>query len=315
MLKQVLQKRYQQWMAKRLPAASSITLHHRRLFIVPSRQGAYFLFVIALIFIAAANYQNNFVFALAMFLFSVFNTAIVMTYLNLTGLTLQAGRCDSVFAGEVAAIQLHLKSQHKTHAGVALGFDKQNLRSVDVLSGQHVTQTVVYQTRRRGMAQLPRLLLQSHYPLGFLRCWSWVSLQKQIVVYPKPQSLQKTLVEHQVSGSGEIQLILGNDEFEGFKAYQAGDGVRDIHWPSLAKEQPLMSKSRLQHVDEAKWVDWYALDAYGLSLEQRLSVMCDWVLELHAQRRSYGLRLPNTEIVPAQTEQHKHAVLTALAMY
>lgn len=315
MLKQRSQKLYRTWMKKRLPAASTVVLNHRRLFIIPSRQGVYFLLVIALVFIAAANYQNNFVFALAMLFFSIFNTAIVMTYLNLTSLTIQAGQCKPVFAGQLAQVQLYLKSQQKPHFGVSLGFDKQLLSNVDVLQGQSVSQCIAYQTATRGEVELPRFLLQSQYPLGFLQCWSWVSLQQHLVVYPEPKTLSQSLAGHQVAGDGSTQQVIGSDDFEGFRAYQSGDAIRDIHWPSLAKEQPIMSKSRVQHVDEAQWVDWYALDAYGLSLEQRLSVMCDWVLKLHESQRHYGLRLPAKEISPNHSEQHRHNVLYALSVY
>ena len=43
-----LQPRWQRWLARRIPAASSVTLNQRRIFIVPSATGGAFALVLLL---------------------------------------------------------------------------------------------------------------------------------------------------------------------------------------------------------------------------------------------------------------------------
>jgi uncharacterized protein (DUF58 family) len=64
---------------------------------------------------------------------------------------------------------------------------------------------------------------------------------------------------------------------------------------------------------ETEWLEWAALE--GLDDETRLSQLCQWVLTADAQRRRYGLRLPDIEIDPALGEQHRIRCLRALAAF
>lgn len=47
-----LQPRWQRWLARRIPAASSVTLNQRRIFIVPSATGGAFALVLLLMLLA-----------------------------------------------------------------------------------------------------------------------------------------------------------------------------------------------------------------------------------------------------------------------
>ena len=101
-------QRYERWLKRRIPAARSVTLDQRRIFIFPSRIGLFFLVVLAVMLIAAINYQNNMAFALVFFLFSLFIIAILHTFSNLSGLCIEAMHGYPTFAGEVAEFELAL---------------------------------------------------------------------------------------------------------------------------------------------------------------------------------------------------------------
>ena len=49
---------WNRWLARRIPAASSVQLNQRRIFILPTRVGVAFLCALLVMLLAAINYQN-----------------------------------------------------------------------------------------------------------------------------------------------------------------------------------------------------------------------------------------------------------------
>jgi uncharacterized protein (DUF58 family) len=50
-------------------------------------------------------------------------------------------------------------------------------------------------------------------------------------------------------------------------------------------------------------------------VEERLSVLCHWVLELSRQGRPFALRLPDLALPAAADEPHRETSLRALALF
>jgi uncharacterized protein (DUF58 family) len=55
--------------------------------------------------------------------------------------------------------------------------------------------------------------------------------------------------------------------------------------------------------------------AQGLDTEARLSRLAAWAIAADAAGHSWGLRLPNAELAPAQGAAHRNAALQALAAW
>src|SRR5690606_10912210 len=193
-------QRWQRWLARRIPASRTITLDQRRVFIFPSRAGLWFLAVLGLMLIAAINYQNNMAFALVFFLFALFVVAILHTFANLSGLQLEAQRVQPVFAGDTAEFDILLKRTPKRqHHSIQLGWAGQPLTTVSLVDTEQQVAKIFHVTQRRGWLQPGRLLIQTVYPLGLLRAWSWVDLDLWALVYPRPIACPRPL------GGGEGQ--------------------------------------------------------------------------------------------------------------
>lgn len=313
-IKGFVNKQYRQWLDRRIPKNKSLTLNQRRLFIFPSLQGLYFFIVILLILLAAINYQNNLVYGVAFFLFSLFNTAICFTYLNLSGLMLKAGRSEPVFAGDFAEFEVHLGSNsHKSHHRIFFQFPDEMYKEVDVVEGGEEDVLLHCKATRRGYFVPPRLMLKSYYPLGIIRCWSWVDLDLQTLVYPKPIKLDPLPGYNASVDQGQVSAFKGGDDFSGFKNYSPGEPLRDVNWKAYAKGQGLVSKVHTSFVEKTHWVDDELLLHIGL--EERLSKMCYWALELHKSDQAFGLRLAGRVIEPAIGEKHLHLVLKQLALF
>lgn len=309
-----VQRRFNRWLDKRIPANARISLGQRRIFIFPSRQGFYFIGVILLLLIAAINYQNNLIYLLVFFLLSMMNTAILFTYLNLSGLRLRAGKTTAVFAGDYAEFEIILDSERpRDYQQISLSWPANPVQTVDALAGQATAVSLFYKTAKRGYCRPGRILLETSFPLGFLRCWSWIDLDFQALVYPKPMAIAQLPTAMQSGEEGEDKPSITADDFYGFRDYQPGDSIRHIHWPSVAKAQAMQTKVFASQEEQSRWLDWQQLAGY--STEQRLSILTAWVLALEKDKKQWGLRLPTQEIRPDSGERHKHQVLRELALY
>ena len=88
----------------------------------------------------------------------------------------------------------------------------------------------------------------------------------------------------------------GNEEFQGLRRYVPGDSLRKIDWKGYARGRGLNTKLFEEPVGGRLWLRWDKLE--GLGDEQRLSILCHWVLELDRQHQPYGLVLPGLTLAP-----------------
>ncbi|MEX6784375.1 DUF58 domain-containing protein, partial [Pseudomonas aeruginosa] len=105
--------RWQRWLNRRIPPASSVELNQRRVFILPTRQGGAFGLALLVMLLAAINYQNSLAYGLTFLLLSLGVVTILHTYRNLAGLRLTALGADPVFAGERAGFRVRLESPRR----------------------------------------------------------------------------------------------------------------------------------------------------------------------------------------------------------
>ncbi len=313
-MKRFIRNRYLQWLDRRIPAAREITLNQRRIFIFPSRQGLLFAIVILAVLIAAINYENNLAYILAFWLSSLFVVAILHTYSNLSGLTIKAGKAKAAFAGEDAEYNILLSRNGKRqYHGIQLRWPNSEEIVEDVCKQQERAARLFLRTKKRGRMHAKRLLVESYYPLGLLRAWSWVDLDMSSVVYPKPVAagtLTRAFAQH---NEGEMLEQHGAEDFYGFRNYVAGDSLKHVSWRSLAKGQALQTKQFSASADRRIWLDWDFFE--GEAQELRLSKLCFLALELSKGQDEYGLRMPDIEIAPGRGDAHQERILSALGLY
>ena len=165
----------------------------------------------------------------------------------------------------------------------------------------------------RGWYRPGRVRIESVYPLGLLRCWTWVDLDLRAVVYPSPRSHAEPVTATGEASDGAQLGSSGDEEFYGLRDYREGDSPRRVYWKGLARGQDLQSKDFAAPVSDQRWLDWDEFQ--GLSVEARLSALAFWVLEYARREFTFGLRLPGTEIAPDSGDGHRERALRALALY
>lgn len=312
-----LQERGQQWLSRRLPAAQSVTLNHRTLFVLPSGAGLAFLLVITLLWLLGTNYENNLVFALAFLMVGLLIIMPVHTFANLAGLKLQRLDVEPVFAGDYGQVKIKVvKTGKRNHERVRLSWPPEEGVTFDLVddTGDEKDVRIGMPLVQRGRVKAPRIRVDSRFPLGLFQCWSWIDLDVEFLVYPQPKSAGVLPIGASVGdGEQQQQVGTGGDDFVGLKRYQPGDSLRHVAWKQFASGRDLNSKEYATGSDTRLWLDWDLLA--GRDVETRLSNLCAWVLEAERAQLPYGLRIPGHTLGPGLGAAHKQKVLGLLALF
>jgi uncharacterized protein (DUF58 family) len=312
----VFKQRWQRWLQRRIPPATSVLLTQRRIFIIPTRIGAAFALALLLMLMAGINYQNSPAYGLTFLLTAVFVIAILHTYRNLAGLTLHAAGGSPVFVGEQATLRVRLSSNGRAHQSVALGWPPQDLQHFDVPANGLAECELLVPARKRGWLRPGRLRVESRFPLGILVTWSLVDLDQAVLVYPRPLAGEMPVAAGSRDDDDEDQgarvLGQGADDYQGLKTYQPGDSKRRLHWKAYSRGHGLLVKDFAALAGRDLWLDFSELQG---DIEMRLSVLCHWVLSLSERQQPFALRLPGLVLGPDSGETHREACLRALALY
>ncbi|SMF64031.1 Uncharacterized conserved protein, DUF58 family, contains vWF domain [Alteromonadaceae bacterium Bs31] len=310
------QERFFRFIDKRNPSANQHLLNRKKLYIFPSRRGFALISVLVLLWLIGTNYQNNLILALAFLLTSVFVVTILQTHSNLSELSLEYVGASPAFAGEDVEFVFKLSTRSKRFAEsleIAWQIADDFVANIDVSPDEAVKVSVPKQALRRGWLSPGRMLIQSYFPLGILRCWSWLNWDIASLVYPAPMeySLAGSL-QADSEGEGE-HPVSGGEDFGGFKEYTPGDAIKQIAWKAYAQEKGLYVKEFSQNVSQEKWLVYRDIPLSDPEL--KLSVMCYWALKFSQADEFFGIDLPGKIIEPNLGENHRREVLEALAQF
>ncbi len=279
-----------------------VVIRPRSLYILPTSQGLLLALVLLLMLAGSINYGSNLGHLVTFLLGGIWLSAILHTWRNLLGLTLRAGQAAPV-ENPSRLDRFGLSLFRKPHRG----------ESTDLPAGETRVLRLPLPADKRGLLQVPVVSLSTVYPLGLFRAWSYAELELSCVVYPRPATAGSPPMEASYTASDDGDRGVGADDFIGLRGYRPGDSPRHIDWKAYARQRGLLSKQFGGDRTEQLQLEWDRLPA--VDTEQRLSLLCRFILQAEGESLSYGLRLPGVVISPGQGERHKHRCLAALARF
>jgi uncharacterized protein (DUF58 family) len=304
------------------------TLNRKRVYIFPSRHGFMLGAVVLVILLGSVNYDNALGYLLSFLLFGIFLIAVLHTYRNLTGLSYIAGDAKPVFAGSDAIFKLVIENTsdwqrynvHLSHwprlsmrwwrrrrSVVRTEIATIKPRSIETLN-------LSLTSARRGSLTLARVRISSVFPLGILRAWGYFETPVACLVYPQAVGHLAMPLDARTTGESKVGVTQGNEDFAGFRPYQAGDPVRTIAWKNLAKQDPVLVKRFTGGGSTEVRLRWTDTAVLG-DTELRLCQLSDWIVEAERLGLDYALELPELTIDPNSGSAHRHACLGALALF
>ncbi len=310
-----LRQRVRRWARQRQGLDSDpVTLHRRRIYILPTRQGVAFGALTFVILVGAMNYNNSLGIALAFLLGGVMLVTMHHCHRNLDGLEVAFAGVDPVFAGQSARFRIRLSNLSSTpRYGLTLTHGDLVSGVADLDPDGREELSLDVHTTRRGTLVLDRYGVATTFPLGLFRAWTWVHQQPEVLVYPKPAEEAPAPPPTRTDTGGAQDDSEGDSDFAGLRSFRDGDSPRQIAWKAYARGQELLVKQYAGTDVATHWFDFE--QAPGAGVEQRLSTLCRWIVDARRDGLAYGLRLPGEEVTPNLGAGHDRRCLGALALY
>lgn len=313
---EALQLRLDDWMRKRLPGQREVTLNQRRIFIVPSQTSIALLVIIMLLFLLGVNFQNSLVYAVCFWLLALLVINIFYTYRNLSGLSIRAIGVEPCFDGEMAVLEMELSCPEKQRKyALELAWPGEDRAQAELVHTQTVRVKLSHASNGRGYFRPPKIHVATRFPTGLAVAWSYVTLEVQGIVYPRPaDKVTDAQSDHHAEATEDgVEIAGGSSDFGGIRDYRPGDAPKRIHWGKYASTGKLHTREFVDYHSHELWLDWRSLPMPGV--EARLSHLCRKVLDLHQAQQSFGLKLPGTVIEPGKGDAHRERCLRALALF
>jgi uncharacterized protein (DUF58 family) len=305
--------RFSRWLDRRIPRSHRLTLSQQSIFIFPTVTGFAFGGLVMLLVLGAINYQNSLVYGVAFLLGSLFLVTILYTFRNLSGLTIELVEAATGFVGEDVEFQVRVsRPKGKGREGVQLGWLGAIPQWAELYDSEACTVRLFVRATHRGWLDPGRLLIETHYPLGLLRAWTWVDLGGRALVYPQPLFIDRPEQVARRGDDGELIDPQGSDDFSDMRRYRSGDPVRHIMWRVYARSDQLVVKEYANYLDPRLMLDY---DRVSGGVEERLSRLTGMALNAARSAREFGLVLPGMSINPGIGDGHRDAVLKALALH
>lgn len=318
-LKTALHERFVAWALRtKPPEPTPIVLGQRRIYVLPTRAGLAYAGTLLVLLLGAINYNLSLGYVLTFLLAGLGITAILHSFRNLARLTIVPGRATAVFAGETADFHLILESPGgEERRCLRLHLPGQEAVVTDVPAAGSGVVRLALPAAHRGWLALPRVTIDTEFPLGLVRAWAYCAPDFRCLVYPQPAAKAPPLPWAAGGAGGRLAGARGSEDFAGLRGHQPADPPRHVAWKIAARqgaEAPLLTKQFAGAAAASVWLDWNELPA-GLGVEERLSLLTRWALDAHRDGLAWGLRLPGQTIGPAAGQAHLDACLTALALH
>jgi uncharacterized protein (DUF58 family) len=314
-VKRYLQARFAAWVKRRQGAdVLPVTIHRRRLYILPTRAGVAFSALLLVMLIAGLNYSNSLALLLTFMLGGFAVVVMHQCHRNLLGVTLNGAAPPACFAGETARLPLVLANSAKLTRHQIEGSLPGGERYAADLPGHSVRNLeVLVRTAKRGVLRIERVRISTSYPFGLFRAWAWVHLPIDVTVYPRPKGALPMPQDSGTRAGQRSRLATGTEEWLGLRDFRDGDSPRQVAWKAYARGAPLLVKEYSSAGTDQRLFDFAALGS--LELESRLEQLARWVVDAEAREERYALVTPDARVGPDHGPEHRHRCLSVLAKH
>jgi uncharacterized protein (DUF58 family) len=312
-------KRVERWIEHKRPVDDAqITLDRKRIYILPSKPGLVFAVILTIMGLTAINYQLSLGYMLVFMLVGIAWASMFSTFGHLHKLQLLSGKVDSVFAGELAPLSLTVRNPSKRIRYSIRLFSSEFVKQalVDINPESERTLRFALKTHKRGWYQVPRMTVDTRFPIGIWRAWSRWQPDMRVLVYPEPEGGSVVLPEPSRSGNDSVGFGDGTETIAAIRPFQMGDAPRNIAWRAVAKSatDELLTKQFDGGASGQMSLAWDLTPAH-MGTEARLSRLTRWVVDAEAAGLRYSLTLPHTHIESDQGPVHYAACLQELALF
>jgi uncharacterized protein (DUF58 family) len=292
-------------------ASNSKRVHHP-IYILPTVDGLKVVALNLTLLVLGLIYANNYVLLFNFILFCLFLASMFYTHFNLSGLKLTSTQIPALHVKENGQISLHFSSTNSQGHYFIKPYFKSHLieiaeseKTFAVPFDQKSDVAIPIKGIKRGEENIHSLYVETLFPFGFFRCFTFFKIDQDSIVYPERENLKI---------HGEIEIVENtSEEGEDFfiREYQIGDSLKRVDWKKLAQTNHWYTRQ----FQSAK-PNPILLVLDKTPTEETLKSICFAMHSLHHQNIKYGLKLKNDVlVVPENSPRHLNQCLRELARY
>lgn len=310
---QGVKARWQRWVDRRIPRSDAQRLGQRNIFILPTGAGLVFGVLLLIMLITGINYQNSLIYLLTFLLGTVFVAAMHQTHRNLSGLQITLVQPGEGFAGDDIPFRFRAVSDHQDAIAISLSNGESQLDQQHVLTGESLDMTMLARGVKRGYLRLDKVRVETRFPFGLLKAWSWLRPDTPGIVFPRALTGPEACATYSDGDNlSESRQIEGHDHAD-IRPWRAGDLSQRVLWKRYARTGDMVIADWEGEQGNPHWLDYEAFP--GVEQEIRLGYLTAQVLERSRGNAPFGLRLPGQLIEPDLGQQHTLRCLRALATF
>ncbi|KAF0183701.1 MAG: hypothetical protein FD164_674 [Nitrospirae bacterium] len=186
-----------------------------------------------------------------------------------------------------------------------------------VEAGREETRHVQWEFEHRGRYRISDISICSVFPFSFFTRCRGLPAEHNGVVFAQPKQcalFQGTSFSHRrMQGERSLDSAGFDAEAISVRDYVPGDPLKHIHWKATARTGTLKTKelAALVHAPVVVEFDRVQIE----SIEERISCITGFILQLHRRGTPVGLSLGDRLFKPSVLQTHKRAMLRELALY
>ena len=259
------------------------------------------------LFLEAYMHNFNLVYIVLFFLFALALAAVPVGLANIGRVEAKPLGCGRLFAKREGACRVELRNLGERPAyGLDLLCCGGRLPLPPLEPARPRLAHLPVLPERRGRFRAGPWVLESRFPLGTLRFEKEAAPARDTLVYPEPRGvpLAQWLAQRRSRYGHE-------EDFDGLASYDGRESASRIHWPSVAKGEPMVKRfeTRLPQ-EETVELDFASA---GSDDEARLSQLTLWILECEKRGLPFVVRMP--EAAYSSRKESVDAILERLALY
>lgn len=282
------------------------------IYIIPTANGLKVLTLNFLLLVIGLIYANNYVLLFNFLIFCLTLGSMFYTHYNLRGLNIVFCGVENGYAKESNVLRLSFKTTNQQgHHNLLLKAYHKSLLSYhsNFFSIKENNQLFAHEIdlcfSSRGKQQLKHVGVETTFPLGFFKAFTYYSIDCEFFCYPSRKNIDLNVFEK------AIGFDHSEEETE-HKKYQLGDPLKRVDWKRVAKSNKWYTKSLVGNENPKVY---FSLDTQDTNLEKALEQISFDITTAEINGNEYGIKVNKQLILEASHgKTHQDECLKALTL-
>ena len=296
------------WMIVKRRQTLPLSVNWRRVFVLPTRHGYMVALAILGVFAIGVRIQNNMLLLMAIALFVIFMFSLIWSATNLDKLQFKLIGKPQLFAGQANRLDVQPAGRRRMN-DIWLRVPSGSDRTSSELAGPKTALPLSYVPEKRGRQSLPAIMVETRFPFGVARAWTFIGAG-DVLVAPKPDFSAYRQHFHFETRNQALDFA-GEQGADGLDSWTPGTPLNRISWKHYAASDKLLQKTGDEGGSSAVHFSYQAVAHLGH--ETALSILCAAILQAAERQLNFHLELPDQhfkDLTPGQIDK----ALDALAL-